>query len=66
MPDLLSTGVTDTKTDSIATNERYLMYYTFKSSLTMSPFLHDLKHIKLFAENKIRCFTTVIPQASLC
>ena len=32
--------------DSIATNERYLMYNTFKSSLTMSSFLHDLKHIK--------------------
>ena len=32
--------------DSIATSERYLMYNTFKSSLTMSPFLHDLKHIK--------------------
>ena len=32
--------------DSIATNERYLMYNTFKSSLTMSQFLHDLKHIK--------------------
>ena len=32
--------------DSITTNERYLMYNTFKSSLTMSPFLHDLKHIK--------------------
>ena len=32
--------------DSIAISERYLMYNTFKSSLTMSPFLHDLKHIK--------------------
>ena len=32
--------------DSIATNERYLMYNTFKSSLTMSLFLQDLKHIK--------------------
>ena len=32
--------------DSIAASERYLMYNTFKSSLTMSPFLHDLKHIK--------------------
>ena len=31
---------------SLATNERYLMYNMFKSSLTMSPFLHDLKHIK--------------------
>ena len=31
--------------DSIATDERYLIYNTFKSSLTMSPFLHDLKHI---------------------
>ena len=34
------------RSDSIATHERYLMYSTFKSSLTMSPFLHDLKHIK--------------------
>ena len=32
--------------DSIATSERYLLYNTFKSSLTISPFLHDLKHIK--------------------
>ena len=32
--------------DSIAISERYLMYNTFKSSLTISPFLHDLKHIK--------------------
>ena len=54
------TGVTDTKTDSIATNERCLMYNTFKSSLAMSPFFHDLKRTKLFAENKIRCFTTEV------
>ena len=32
--------------DSVATNKRCLMYNTFKSCLTMAPFLHDLKHIK--------------------
>jgi len=32
--------------DFIATNGRYLMYNTFNSSLTMSPFLHDWKQIK--------------------
>ena len=50
--------------DSIATNERYLMYNTFKSSLTMSPFFARFKarkSKKLFAGNKIRCFTTETP-----
>ena len=55
--------------DSIATNGRYLMYNTFKSSLTMSSFFARFKahkSKKLFAENKIRCFTTEIPLVSLC
>ena len=50
--------------DSITTNERYLMYNTFKSSLTMSPFFARFKarkSKKLFAGNKIRCFTTETP-----
>ena len=32
--------------DSTANNERYIMYSKFKSSLSMPPVLHDIKHIK--------------------